>query len=324
MKIIFFGTSDFAVSILEALLSTRHRISAVVTAADKRKGRGQRIGLSPVKILAQKRGLALFQPANLRDAKFVQCLKNEPADLFVVCAYGRILTKEVLRIPKDCAINLHASLLPKYRGAAPVNWAIIRGEKETGVTVFKMDEYMDKGEIILQRKTDISLSDSAVSLAGRLSKIGAQVLLKAIDLIEQKKATFITQDEAGASSAPKLKKEDGLINWGLAASEIHNRVRGLQPWPGAFTYLENRLLKIRQSQIVGNEQGRNPGEIIDVSEKGILVQTGRGGLLITVLQLEGKKEMPSGEFILGHKLEVGKRLLRSARNDDGMEGDRNG
>ena len=309
MKIIFFGTSDFAVSALNELLLSKHKLLGIVTAVDKRKGRGQRIGLSPVKSFAQKRGLALFQPADLRDAKFVQCLKNEPADLFVVCAYGRILTKEVLRIPKGCAINLHASLLPKYRGAAPVNWAIIRGEKETGVTVFKMDEYMDKGEIILQRKTDISLSDTAVSLAEKLSKIGAEVLLEAIDLIEQKKATFITQDESRASSAPKLKKGDGLINWEAAASEIHNRVRGLQPWPGAFTYLENRLLKIRQSQIVGNEQGGNPGEIIDVSEKGILVQTGRGGLLITVLQLEGKKEMPSAEFILGHKLEAGKRLL---------------
>ena len=309
MKIIFFGTSDLAVPALEALLLSKHKISAVVTAQDKRKGRGLKLRFSPVKIFAQKKGLPVLQPTNLQDAKFLRFLKNSSVDLFVVCAYGKILTKEILQVPKVYAINLHTSLLPKYRGAAPINWAIIRGEKESGVTVFKMNEEMDKGEIILQQKAEISFSDSAVSLSERLSRIGKDILLKSIDLIEQKRVNFRKQDENQTTFAPKLKKEDGLIDWGSSALEIYNRIRGLQPWPGAFTYFENKLLKIWQSQIVQGKKSTEPGEIVDVdSKRGILVQTGKDKLLITILQLEGKKEMPAAEFILGHRIEIGVRL----------------
>ncbi len=311
MKIIFFGTSDFAVPAINALSLSKHKILAVVTAVDKRKGRGKVLSFSPVALFAQKRGLALLQPANLQDAKFIQFLKNKPADLFVVCAYGRLLTKEILQIPVEYAINLHASLLPKYRGAAPVNWAIIRGEVRTGVTAFKMNEYMDKGEIILQEKADIFPSDTAVSLTEKLSKAAAQLLVKAIDLIGRGLATFTAQDESRASPAPKLKKEDGLVNWEAQASEIHNRIRGLQPWPGAFSYFENKLLKIWGSQIVQGAKGAEAGEIVDVDKKrGILVQTGRDKLLITALQLEGKKRMSAAEFILGHRIKIGEKLGR--------------
>jgi len=309
MKIAFFGTSSFALPAITALSSSKHKILSVVTAPDKRKGRGQTLSFSPVKMFAQKKGLALSQPTNLQDAKFVQLLKNEPADLFVVCAYGKLLTAEVLRIPKIYAINLHASLLPKYRGAAPVNWALIRGENQTGVTVFKMDERMDEGEIILQEKTDISAQDTAVSLAEKLATIGANAVLEALDLIERGNAAFAVQDETQASVAPKLKKADGLLDWQNSALEIHNRIRGLQPWPGAFTYLEGKLLKIWASQVIQGKKDAEAGEITQVDEKrGILVQTGRDKLLLTILQLEGKKKMSSPEFILGHRIKAGEKL----------------
>lgn len=309
MKIVFFGTSDFAVWAIDALCWSKHKILGVVTAADKRKGRGRKIGFSPVKMLAQKKNLPIWQPRDLQDEKFLQILKKEPADLFVVCAYGKILTKEILQIPHIYAINLHASLLPKYRGAAPINWTIIKGEKQTGVTVFKMDECMDKGEIILQKKTAVSGSDTALSLGEKLSKIGAGALIEAIKLIEQKIVAFKTQDEHQASLAPKLRKEDGLIDWQSSAIEIHNRVRGLQLWPGAFTYLEDKLLKIWSSEVVASQKDAQVGVIVDLdSKKGILVQTGENKLLITALQLEGKKKMSAGEFILGHSIKAGMRL----------------
>ena len=303
MKIVFFGTSDFAVPLLN-MLSSKHKILGVVTAPDKKKGRGRKVGVSPIKALAQKKGFSLLQPQHLREAAFIQALKSASAELFVVCAYGKILTKDILQLPKNYAINLHASLLPKYRGAAPINWAIVKAEKTSGITVFKMDEHMDRGEIILQRKTDISDSDTSLTLGLRLSEIGAEGVLKAIDLIASGRATFARQDEGKASYAPRLRKEDGLINWDFQACQIHNRIRGLKPWPGAFTYLEGKLLKILGSKVMPGPGSRVPGEIVEVEKEGILVQTGKDGLLITDIQPEGKRAMSSAEFLSGHSIEV--------------------
>ncbi len=308
MKIIFFGTSSFAVSALKTLASSRHQLLAVVTAADKRKGRGRILSSSPVKVFAQKRRLALSQPSNLQDTAFVRFLKNKGADLFVVCAYGKILTKEILQIPRTYAVNLHASLLPKHRGAAPVNSAMSKGDKESGVTVFKMDEQMDRGEIILQKRIIIGNSDTAVSLGAKLSKIGAELALEAIDMIERGRATLTVQDERGATTAPKLRKTDGLINWKEQAAQIHNRIRGLQPWPGAFTYLDNKILKIWGSQVVQGEQDAEIGEVVQVDKRGLLIKTGQGQLLLTVVQLEGKQKMSSAKFILGHRVVAGTKL----------------
>jgi methionyl-tRNA formyltransferase len=308
MRIVFFGTSDFALPAINALSLSSHKILAVVTAADKRKGRGRKISLSAVKALTQEKRLPLLQPQDLNERAFVHFLKNTGADLFVVAAYGKILSKKILQIPRVYAINLHASLLPKYRGAAPINWALIRAEKETGVTIFKMNEYMDKGEIILQQKTAISFSDTAFSLRDRLANIAAGALLQALDLIEAGKAGLRPQDERLRSFAPKLKKEDGLINWHNRALEIYNRIRALQPWPGAFTYLDDKLLKIWQSKIIEGKKDRPAGEVVSVDKTGILVQTGREQLLLTSLQLEGKRKMSAAEFILGHKVEIGKNL----------------
>ncbi len=307
MKIVFFGTSDFAVPLFNAL-SSKHEILGVVTAPDKKKGRGRKLGASPIKALAQKRGLLLLQPEALREITFIKTLNSASAELFVVCAYGKILTKEILQLPKNYALNLHASLLPKYRGAAPINWAVVKGEKESGITVFKMDEHMDRGEIILQQKTDLSDSETSLTLGMRLSEIGAQAVLEAIGLIESGRATFARQDEGQASYAPRLKKEDGLIDWGLEAYQIHNRIRGLKPWPGAFTHLEGKLLKILAGKVMPGPGGRAPGQIAQVGKEGILVQTGKDGLLLTSLQLEGKRRMSASEFILGHKIKSGEKL----------------
>ncbi|NQS99736.1 MAG: methionyl-tRNA formyltransferase [Candidatus Omnitrophica bacterium] len=309
MKIIYFGTSEFAVVSLKALVASKHKIVAVVTAVDGRKGRGRKLGSSPVKIFGQQKGLDLFQPANLKDIKFLQALQAKKADLFVVCAYGKILTNQVLQIPLKYAINLHASLLPKYRGAAPISWAIINGEKETGITVFKMDEHMDRGEVLLQKKAAIAPIDTSETLSATLSQIGAKALLSSLDLIDSTGVELKAQNEKRVSFAPKLKKKDGLINWKGSASEIHNRIRGLQPWPGCFSYLKHKLVKIWGSTIVQSEKDGVCGEITDLdADKGILVQTGENKLMITELQLEGKKRMSAVEFIAGHKIEIGERL----------------
>lgn len=309
MNVIFFGTSEFAVSAFSALLASRHKILAVVCAPDKGKGRGQIVSLSPIKALAKSKNLPILQPANLREPQFIQFLKAQAPDLFIVCAYGKILTKEVLAIPLKYAINLHGSLLPKYRGAAPINWAIINGERQSGVTLFKMDEYMDKGEVLLRKSVEISLTDTSVTLAEKLARLSGAALIEALDLIEQGKAVFSKQDESQVSFAPKLKKEDGLIDWASAAWQIHNRIRGLAPWPGAFTYLGGKLLKIWESKVIAGQNSGAPGEIVEAdSKKGLLITTGQERLLITVLQLAGKRKMSAGEFILGHRVKAGERL----------------
>lgn len=308
MRIIFFGTSQIAVSALEALLK-RHEVAAVVTAADKKKGRGQKLQAQPVKLLAEKLSLRVLQPEYLTEGGLIQSLEGMQADLFAVCSYGKILPKRILQIPRIYTINLHMSLLPKYRGAGPINWAVINGEQKTGVTIFKMNEYMDQGEIILQREQHILDSDTSASLSNKLALLGSDTLLAAIDLIERDKASLITQDESEATLAPKLKKKDGLIDWSRSALEIHNRIRGLQPWPGAFSYFKGKLLKIWQSELVPAGRERKAGEIIKVDKKeGVVVQAGKDGLLLKSVQLEGRKKMSAVKFIAGRKLKIGEKL----------------
>lgn len=310
MQIVFFGTADIAVPALAAL-ARQHQVLAVVTATDKKKGRGLHLGLAPVKITAQQNGWPVLQPADLGDHSLIRGLKEKKADLFVVCAYGKILPKEILKIPRIYTINLHMSLLPKYRGAAPINWAIINGEQHTGVTIFKMDEHMDQGDIILQKEQPILDADTSESLGRKLAGLGKTALLEALELISQGKAELTKQRQEEVSLAPKLKKEDGLIDWGRPALEIHNRVRGLQPWPGAHTYFRDRLLKIWESEVIPAQEKRTAGGIIMVEKKGTLaVDTGKESLLLKTLQLAGKRKMSAREFITGHKIEIGERLGR--------------
>ncbi|MDD5449000.1 MAG: methionyl-tRNA formyltransferase [Candidatus Omnitrophica bacterium] len=307
MNIVFFGTSGFAVPSLKALLEAGHKILLVVTQPDRKKGRHLRLTPSPVKEIATALDLPVFQPDNASDSASLERLKSAGADLFAVVSFGQILKREVLAAPKKFSVNLHASLLPRYRGAAPINWAIINGEKGTGVSVFKMEERMDAGDIILDKAIEISQEDNAVTLGERLSLMGAAVLKEAAGLIENNKVSFEKQDESFVTFAPKLKKSDGLIDWKLPASALHNRARGLLPWPSAFTLFKGHTIKILETEVIYDE-GRTgvPGEVIAIEgDKGIIVKTGQGFLAVKRLQQEGSRPMAFKEFLSGHRFSPG-------------------
>jgi methionyl-tRNA formyltransferase len=305
MNIVFLGSADFAVPSLKLLLTTDHKISCVVTQPDRQKGRGLSVAGTAVKTVALEEDLQIYQPEDINAAGTITLLKKLNPELFVVIAYGQILSEELLDIPEIFAINLHASILPRYRGAAPINWAIINGESTTGVTVIKMTRQMDAGPIILQKEIGISTDDTSVTLEERLSGIGAHLLLQAIKLIETGKYDLVPQDEEGVVFAPKLKKEDGLIKWDKPAQDIYNLIRGYIPWPGAFTYYQGKLLKIYKARVssrVLEFASSNPGEILEASKEGIAVFTGKGNIIIEELQIEGKRRMAAGDFIAGYKI----------------------
>lgn len=306
MKIVFFGSSHFAVPALEGLIKNKHKILCVVTQPDKKKGRHLHLGVTDVKATALKAKLKVFQPENVNTAKSVEFLKSFNADLFVIVAYGQILSQEVLDIPRVFPLNIHASLLPKYRGAAPINWAIIKGERVTGVTIMQVIKKMDSGPVILQKESVILDSDDAVSLELKLRELGVELLLKAIPLIKGNDYKLICQEEGKVTFAPKLKKSDGLINWNKQAKEIANLIRGSLPWPGAFTHYSGKLIKIYKAKVIGcpvsQLAGYPVGQVLAVSKDGISVTTGKGILLIQELQVEGKRRMTAEEFIAGHKI----------------------
>ncbi|MDD3088195.1 MAG: methionyl-tRNA formyltransferase [Candidatus Omnitrophica bacterium] len=306
MKIIFFGSAHFAIPALEGLIENKHKILCVVTQPDKKKGRHLHLGVTDVKALALKAKLKVFQPENINTPASVKFLNSLNADLFVIVAYGQLLSQEVLDIPKAFPINIHASLLPRYRGAAPINWAVIRGDKVTGVTIMQVTRKMDSGSIIMQKELSIGEDDDAVSLESKLRDIGAQLLLKAIPIIKSKDHKLTVQDEKKVVYAPKLKKSDGLIDWHKPALEINNLIRGTLPWPGAFTHYKGKLLKIYKANVADsidcNLSIHKAGEVIDVSKGRLYVNTGKGVLSIQELQIEGKRRMKVEEFIAGHKI----------------------
>jgi methionyl-tRNA formyltransferase len=309
MKIAFFGSSYFAVPALEALIKNKHKVFCVVTQSDKKKGRYLRLGYTDIKAKALEANLKVFQPENVNTPKSVEYLKKLNVDIFVIVSYGQILSQEVLDIPKVFPLNIHASLLPKYRGAAPINWAVINGEKVTGVTIMQVTKKMDSGPIILQQKIDILNTDDSCSLEFKLRDLGADLLLKALSLIKGKNYKLIEQDEREVVFAPKLKKSDGLINWEMPAQEIANLIRGVQPWPGASTCYNGKLLKIYKAKPLDCKLPQvdscSFGGIVLVGKEGITVKTGKGFLLIEELQLEGKKRLTAGEFLLGHEIKMG-------------------
>jgi len=299
MKIIFFGSSEFAVPSLRRLLEHRHDVLAVVTRPDRKKGR-RRLTLSetPVKEAAFKKGVNVLQPENMEEDGFLEKITALKADLFVVVSFGQILTRKVLSLPEMYCINLHPSLLPKYRGAAPVNWAVIRGEKKTGLTVIKMNEKMDAGDIMLQRKVAIEKEDTSGTLSKRLSDLGGILFLDAIRFIEEDRISFKKQNDRKATFAPKLKKEDGIIDWEKPAEEIHNRVRGTLPWPGAYTYFEGEKINIWKTTVA--EGGSVPGVVVE-AQKELIIGTKKLPIRIEEIQLEGKKRMQAAEFLRGYK-----------------------
>jgi len=310
MRLIFLGTPEFAIPTLRALLDSPHEVLAVVTAPDKPKGRGLKVKPPPVKVFAQERGLPVLQPVDLRDSEFLKELKAFRPDLGVVVAF-RILPPEVFTIPSRGMINLHASLLPKYRGAAPIQWAIIKGEKETGVTTFFISERVDTGDIILQRKVAIGKEETAGELHDRLAEIGAELVLESLELIEKNQAVARKQ-EGEVTLAPKIQKEDCLIDWAKDAQTVVNHIRGLSPSPGAFTYLEGKILKIFRAKAMSRSRARgDPGQVVESHPKrGFIVKAGWGLVQILELQLEGKRSMSWEEFLRGHPVPKGLTLGR--------------
>ncbi|MBC7185702.1 MAG: methionyl-tRNA formyltransferase [Calditrichaeota bacterium] len=312
LKIVFFGTPEFAVPSLEALQQSRHRVIAVVTTPDRERGRGLSLQPSQVKLCASRHQLPVLQPEVLSDPLFLAELRRCAADLFVVVAF-RILPPEVFTMPAKGTVNLHASLLPKYRGAAPINWAIINGERETGVTTFFIEEKVDTGAIILQRQLPIGPEETAGQLHDRLALAGAELLVETVDLIAEGKAVPKPQ-QGEASRAPKIVREMCEIDWRKTAVQVHNLVRGLCPFPGAFTYLEGKLLKVYRTQVLKPYgHGKRPGQIARVDRKGgvIHVATGEGVLALLEVQPEGKRRMTTEEFLQGHNVQAGTILGKS-------------
>jgi methionyl-tRNA formyltransferase len=305
MRIVFFGTSEFSVVSLERLTASRHKVVSVVTQPDKKSGRFQKTAAPAVKEAALKLKLPILQPTDLNDAGFIEKLKSLKADVFVVVSYGNILKKQVLDIPAKFCVNLHGSLLPKYRGAAPINWTIINGDQATGVTVIRMDEKMDDGDIILKKEVPVLTHDTAESLSERLAWEGSALLVEALDAIEKGTAVFERQDSSRATYAPKLKKEDGLIKWDRDATSIQSHIRGVQPWPGAYTYLDGKLIKIWKTSIYASETPAGPGEIVAIEKDGILVSTKQGAIVIEELQPESSRRMDINAFLAGHKVKIG-------------------
>ncbi|MDO8730358.1 MAG: methionyl-tRNA formyltransferase [Candidatus Omnitrophota bacterium] len=306
MKILFLGTPAFAVPSLEKLLKSGHKVVGIVTQPDRPRGRCRTPQPPPVKELALSKSLPVFQPERPSDPAFLSEIKKLGAECAAVVAYGRILPKEFLNLFRHGAINLHASLLPKYRGAAPIQWSIIRGEQETGVTVFELDEQLDHGPVILQQKTPIKPDEDAAGLATRLSETGGLALIEALDLIETGMTSPVPQEEAEATHAPILAKEDGIIRWELPAAEIRNRIRGMQPWPSATTSAGEKSLKILSATAVEHAVPGTPsvpGTVVLASpHEGLFIQTGKGVLRIERLQPSGGNPMSAAEFLRGHPL----------------------
>lgn len=309
MKIVFMGTPDFAAKALEAIVEAGHDVVAVVTQPDKEKGRGKSIAITPVKECALKYNIPVLQPVRLKKTEAIEELKKYPADMYVVAAFGQILSQEVLDIPKYGCINIHASLLPAYRGAAPIQWAIIDGLKETGVTIMQMDAGIDTGDILLQEKLVIEDSDTGESLFDKLSVLGAQAIVKAIPLIEKGELVAVKQQEELSNYAKMLTKNMGSIDWSLDAEQLERLVRGLNSWPSAFTTIDGKQLKVWKAEVVADEAtGCEPGTVVATGKSGIDVMCGKDILRLTEVQLEGKKRMDASAFLLGYKVETGSRL----------------
>ncbi|PYJ94729.1 MAG: methionyl-tRNA formyltransferase [Verrucomicrobia bacterium] len=306
LRTIFFGTAELACPSLSALAQTpAFEVAAAVTQPDRPQGRKLNLQPSSVKILATQKKLPILQPGRARDEGFLQELAQLRPDVIVVAAYGQILPRQILELPRFGCLNVHASLLPKYRGAAPIQWAILNDERETGVTIMKMDEGLDTGDILSQQSTPIGAEDDAPTLHHRLGAIGADLLVKTIP-------DYVTkQSDEGASYARKITKEDGRLDWNQAARALWNRVRGLVPWPGAYTFLSSepraQLLKLWQAEVAGQSSAA-PGEVLEAGKNGIVIACGQQSLRILVLQREGGRRLNAPEFLAGHSLRPGQRL----------------
>lgn len=305
MKIVFMGTPDFAVGALEKIIEAGHEVVLVVTQEDKPKGRGKEIQYTPVKECALKHGIEVYQPHRIKAEEGVSKLREYNADVFVVAAYGQILSNEILDMPKYGCVNIHASLLPKYRGAAPIQWSIIDGEKITGVTTQMMAEGIDTGDILDVLEVEIADDETGGSLFDKLTEAGADIILTTLKKLEDGTATRTPQDDSKSSYAKMLDKKLGDIDFSKGADEIERLIRGLNPWPSAYTRYNGKTLKIWKAEVVEKEYEGEPGQIVDKNKKAIIVKTGKGALAITELQPEGKKRMTTEAYLCGAGIEDG-------------------
>lgn len=311
MRIVFMGTPDFAVPSLEALLKSDDPIVGIVTQPDRPKGRGQRLFPSPVKVVAQREGIPLLQPMKMKDPSFMTELSAWKPDVIVVAAFGRILPPSILSLPPGGCINVHGSLLPKYRGAGPLQWALINGETETGITTMLMDEGMDTGAMLLQEAITIGSEDTAGTLSPRLADLGGHLLLETLTRLKAGTLTPRAQDHDKATLAPLLKKEDGIINWTMPATSIANRIRGLTPWPGAYTFSKMNRWTISRASVLDEATTLDPGQITALAKDAIHVATGVGVLAIRELQPANGRRMPAAQYLAGHPLQIGMQLTQS-------------
>ncbi len=306
--IVFMGTPEIAATTLEGLLAGSDPVVGVVTQPDRPSGRGQTKSPSPVRKVAEARGISTLAPEKIRTSEFFDALRSWQPQIIVVVAYGRILPKTILELAPHGCLNVHYSLLPKYRGAAPAAWTIINGETEGGVTTMQLVEKMDAGAIYLQEAIRLAADETTGSLQSKLTPIGTRLLVETIRRLKEGSLTPTEQDESQATLAPMLKKEDGLIDWQRAAIEIERRVRGLDPWPGSFTHTNGKLLKVHHAKIIATDAKGNPGEIIRADSGGFWVTTSAGVIGLEEVQLENKKRLSAAEFIRGARIKAGERI----------------
>ena len=312
MRIVFMGTPDFSVPALEALVEGGHEVVAAITQPDKPKGRGKAVLMTPVKEKAMELGIPVYQPVKVRGPEFVEKLRQMEPDAIVVVAFGQILPKSILEIPRYGCVNIHASLLPKYRGAAPIQWAVIDGERESGVTTMFMNEGLDTGDMLEKEAVTLDPKETGGSLHDKLSAIGGRLILSTLKGLEDGTLKGTPQTDEGSCYAKMLKKSLGDIDWTMDAAAIERLIRGLNPWPSAYTCLHGKTLKIWDGDVLEREYGVEPGTVAEVAKDRLVVQTGQGSLAIRSLQLEGKKRMDAGDFLRGYAVEAGTRLERRA------------
>lgn len=306
MKVVFMGTPQMAVPTLRELLDNNIEVPLVITQTDKPKGRGKQMQAPPVKEFALEKGIEVYQPQSLRNnEEALEKIKSVDPDFLVVVAYGKILPQEVLDAPKFAPVNVHFSLLPKYRGAAPVNWAVINGEKETGVATMLMDAGLDTGDILLVESTPIE-KKTALDIAEELSESGAKLLIKTLNEFEN--ITPVKQNEEEMTYAPLMKKDDGRVDWSMSAEKIECMIRGFQPWPAVYSTLNGKTVKLFSAEVVKASEGLADGEVYDVTKKSFSIKCGEGGLKVLELQPEGKKRMPVGSFLAGAQLKGGEKF----------------
>ncbi len=310
LRIIFMGTPDFAAATLKALIDSPDEVVAVVTQPDRAKGRGKKLSSPPTKVLAESLDIPVLQPTKIKTDEFRNGLLTYRPDLIVVAAYGRILPIALLELAPLGCINVHGSLLPQYRGAAPIQWSVINGDRETGVTIIQMNEGMDTGDILLKATITTEPDETAGSLFDKLAALGSTTLLKAIKGLRDGTITPVSQNHDLATVAPMLKKDDGLIDWQKDAKEIECLIRGLDPWPTAFCFLDSKRLRLFKPEVLHTDSNAQPGTVLQADKRGILIACGQNTLLVKEIQPEGKKRMPVESYLCGHPIAAGTSLIQ--------------